>query len=299
MPAQRFALALALAVPACLGSAPIASRAGERGDALPAALASYASGSAAARVELAAHEHRYYFEPETSEPAAPQSQSYWPVLYSLLMPGVGGLTMGYTFRGVLLMAVEVAAWTGYFYYHDDGLEKRDEYEAFADQWWDMQKWLDDHPCPTLPPVPPSRTLDEVEACGQATSGSGVWPGYVPYVSKDEDKQHYYENIGKYDWYISGWADWDPSSNPYAEDTDLRDEYRAMRNESNEALDDANSFVWVSLATRVFSVAETAIIVRNRRQAGAQASGRREVPVAVRARPRGFDGAELALEVRFK
>ena len=225
---------------------------------------------------------------------APAQQSYLPVLYSLLVPGLGEISMGYYKRGIALVAVEIAAWSGYYVKHQDGMDKRDDYEAFADANWNMQKWIDDHPCSTLPPS--GRTLEDLETCGQASSGSGAWPGYIPYVSKEEDKQHYYENLGKYDWYISGWSDWDPLADPYKEDTDLRTEYRAMRAESNEALDDANAFVWVSVAARAFSLVETAIIVHNRR--GAEPAGAGSGGMALRARPRGFDGGELALEVRF-
>ncbi len=126
--------------------------------------------------------------------------------------------------------MEAAAWTGYFVKHDDGMEMRTQYEAFADAHWDYDKWIDDHPCPTVPPT--GATLEDVEDCGEASSGSGAWPGYIPWVSKEEDKQHYYENIGKYDWYISGWQDWDPTQSPYAQQTDLRTEYRGMREQSN-------------------------------------------------------------------
>jgi hypothetical protein len=118
---------------------------------------------------------------------------------------------------------------------------------------------------------------------------------VPYVSKEEDKQHYYENLGKYDWYISGWADWSPLSDPYDQDTPQRDQYRAMREESNDSFDQASAFAWVSVAARAFSLAETAILVRNARKAAEGDGG----GMALRARPRGFDGAEVALEVRFR
>jgi hypothetical protein len=269
-------------------------RAGVSGDVFPPAAAAYESASRAARVAMApasieepGAERDFSFLEEGE--AGPQS--YWPVLYSALVPGLGELSMGYEKRGIALMAVEVAAWTGYFIYHNDGLDKRDEYEAFADAHWDMQKWLYDHPCPTA-----DSTLASVEECGKASSGSGAWPGYIPWVPKEEDKQHYYENIGKYDWYISGWQDWDPAATPYAHQTDLRTQYRAMRGESNDALDTANSFVWVSLLARVFSIAETAIIVHGRR---GESGGGGSAPVSLRARPRGYSGGEVALEVRFK
>jgi len=180
----------------------------------------------------------------------------------------------------------------------DGLDEREAYEAFADQYWTERKFIDDH---YLVYPQTGQTLEYLEEQGQAVSGSGGdwWTGYIPYVSKEEDKQHYYENLGKYDWFVSGWSDYDPLVDPPVAESALREQYRAMRAESNDVLDQANSFIWVSLAARVFSIAETAIIVHNRREEGAQSSAAFDSPVALRARPRGFDGGELALEIRFK
>jgi hypothetical protein len=282
---------LALAVAVAAGAA-----ASFAADALPAHVAVYSSAESAAGGAVARDTGERdglrgdfaFLEEQDTEP-----QSYWPVLYSTLVPGLGEMTMGYWGRGIALMAVEVAAWTGYFINHNEGLDKRDEYEAFADAYWNFDKWIDDHPCPT---VPPDATLEDVEECGKASSGSGAWPGYIPWVSKEEDKQHYYENIGKYDWYISGWQDWDASQSPLAHQTDLRTEYRALRGESNDALDTATSFVWVSVVARAISIAETAIIVHNRRE---DAASGRPAPVSLRARPRGYTGGEVALEVRFR
>lgn len=266
-------------------------------DALPLAGASYPSSRLAAHpgLDAPASIDDDRFRAWSEDAAAPAGQSYLPVLYSAIIPGLGEMTMGYWGRGIALAAVEVAVWTGYFVKHDDGINMRTQYEAFADAYWSYDKWIDDHPCPTVPPT--GATLDDVEDCGKATSGSGAWPGYIPWVSKDEDKQHYYENIGKYDWYISGWEDWNPAQTPYAHQTDLRTEYRDMRQQSNDALDDANSFVWISLAARTFSIVETAIIIHGRRENAG--GGGKPAPVSLRTRPRGYDGAEVALEVRFK
>jgi hypothetical protein len=126
----------------------------------------------------------------------------------------------------------------------------------------------------------------------------LWPGYIPYISKDDDKQHYYENLGKYDWYISGWEDWggyNPEILDYEMQTPLRDQYRTMRGESNDALDASNRFIWVSVAARAFSLVETAIIIHNRRENFDAGDG----GMALRARPRGLHGGEVALEVSFR
>ena len=264
-------------------------------DSFPAALTAYATSDLAAG-ELAVPSEPFDLSSEFSfadQPAVAE-QSWWPLLYSALIPGLGEVTMGYEKRGIALMAVEAMAWTGYFINHNDGLDERAAYEQFADQHWDMNKWIDEHPSSC---VLPGATLEDVEACGRASSGTGAWPGYIPYVSREEDKQHYYENIGKYDWYISGWEDWDPNQTPYARQTDLRTEYRSMRQKSNDSLDTANQFIWVSVAARAFSLVETAIIIHNRR--GEEPGGGGGAPVSLKARPRGRTGAEVALEVRFR
>jgi hypothetical protein len=274
----------------CLSVMPASSRAA---DTFPPSSTAYASSYlAAGNPALADDAPRFAGSFELEDTPVTTQQSWWPMLYSALVPGLGELTMGYEKRCIALMAVEVAAWAGYFVNHNDGMDERDAYEAFADEHWDMDKWITDFPGQNF------STLEEVEAYGKASSGSGVWPGYIPFVSKEDDKQHYYENLGKYDWYISGWEDWDESVFPYVEDTDLRTEYRAMRQKSNDSLDDANTFVWVSVAARAFSLVETAIIIHNRR-GDDDAGGGGGTPVSLRARPRGYSGGEVALEVRFK
>jgi hypothetical protein len=280
---------------------PGALRAAGSVDVLPTSVSSYATSDHAARVPLAvasAPALEYSFDPETvmDAPAASSGQSYWPVLFSALIPGAGEISMGYYKRGIALVVAEAVAWTGYSVNHSNGTDKRTEYEAFADAHWSEDKWILDHPCNVEQIGDGQRNLENLELCGQAGSGSDVWPGYIPFVPKSKDKQHYYENLGKYDWYISGWEDWNPAAIPYAHDTTLRTEYRQMRIQSNTELDHADAFIWVSVAARAFSLVETAILVHNRRGEPAGAGGGQ---IALRARARGWDGGELALEVGFK
>jgi hypothetical protein len=231
---------------------------------------------------------------------------YLPVLLSTLMPGVGEIYLGYRWRGAALVTLEVAAWAGYFYYRNEGLDSREAYESFADQYWNYQKWIGDHKDGGQ-----GYTLEELEEAGRNKAGSQDWPGYIPWVSKEEDKQHYYENIGKYDWFISGWQDYDPNftdpntDSGFMEDTALRDEYRSMRKESNDQLDNSNKFVYLSIGVRVFSIVETLILVRSdggssdAGQSTDVSSGMSRNHFKVNARPIGFDGAEVALEYNFK
>lgn len=225
-----------------------------------------------------------------SEPGS--KKKYLPVLLSALVPGAGEIYMGYWKRGAVLVAAEAAAWTGYVKFHEDGLDMREQYEAFADENWSQRKWIDDHP--NVYPTFQGWSVEQLDSLGQVVSGSGSWPGYNPWVSKEEDKQHFYENIGKYDWYISGWTDYDPDTQPH--DTPLRDEYRSMRRESNDDLDTANRFIFLSLAARVFSLVETTLLVRSQEDDGVGMSQRR---LRVTASPKGLRGGEVALVYSFK
>jgi hypothetical protein len=224
---------------------------------------------------------------------------YLPALFSALVPGTGEIYLGYTWRGVALIALDVASWAGYIHYRNEGLDTREAYESFADTHWNIDKWMDDHAL-----LWPSENLDtpaQMDSMGMVHSGSGEWPGYMPWVSKEEDKQHFYENVGKYDWFISGWADYDPSVDPFMTDTELRDQYREMRKESNDQLETADNFIYISLGLRVFSVVETLFLARSsgaETDTGGSADDSQN-QLRFHARAKGFDGGEVYLQYSFK
>jgi hypothetical protein len=233
-------------------------------DVLPVAVTAYASG-AEAGIPVAAMLDRGESGPavllaRSAEPFAfsaadddnGSGTDYLPVLFSLLVPGTGELYLGHYVRGSLLLAAEITAWVGYAHYHNQGLDKRAEYEAFADAHWDYDRWIEDH-LATEGLVDP--TFEELDSIGRYHWDQ--WPGYHTWHPKEEEKQNYYESIGKYDWFISGWEDWDGSSH----DTSLRTEYRGMRIDSNDDLDTADKFIYLSIATRVFSLVDTYFLVR--------------------------------------
>jgi hypothetical protein len=214
---------------------------------------------------------------------------YLPVLYSLIIPGTGEIALGYPKRGVALIALEVAAWVGYAYYRDQGLDGRAEFEAFADRYWTEDRWIMEHPAVAGLP-PDMRTFESLDSIGQY-HWTG-WPGYHSWAAKDDVKLNYYENIGKYDWFISGWEDWDGVSM----NTELRDQYRALRRESNSDLDKADYFVYMSIATRVFSLVETVILAR--RNGSDDRSEASEKSLSFDTRSTGLASGEVALVYRF-
>lgn len=227
---------------------------------------------------------------------APRKHKYLPVLFSLLIPGTGEIYLGYYGRGVALVGVEILAWTGYNKYHNQGLDTRAEYEAFADAHWDYDKWIFDHRATRDLPAE-ERTFDNLYEIGETTWDD--WPGYHSWHSKEEEKQNYYENIGKYDWFISGWEDWqwDDVGNPDdpPRDTSLRDEYRAMRNKSNDELDDAQKFIYLSIAARVFSLVETYLLVRKEDRGESPTEAQK---ISIGARATGLRSGKVELKLRW-
>jgi hypothetical protein len=214
---------------------------------------------------------------------------YLPVLYSLLVPGTGEIALGRYYRGATLLALEAVAWTGYAYYRNEGLDGRDRFESFADAHWSHDQWIEMHPAAEGLSNP---TFEEVDSIGR-TAWQG-WPGYHSYAAREEQKQNYYENIGKYDWFISGWDDWDPMDKPM--NTAVRDRYRALRKASNDDLDTADRFIFLSIATRVFSLVETAIMVY--RQPNAQASVNQTKRYSFKARSTGLASGSVEFVCRF-
>lgn len=195
----------------------------------------------------------------------PRKKGYLPVVLSLLVPGAGEIYMGYYKRGAALVLMEAAAWTGYSAYRSKGLDTREKYERYADEHWDIDRWLLEHPSG------PYATLAELETEGADGSWKSNLRGivsssffYMPFISRVQDKQHYYENIGKYNWFVSGWDDWDSTLQPdnsFLETTDNRRTYFSMRVDSNDQLETADRFIYLSLAARTFSLIETILLTR--------------------------------------
>lgn len=278
-------------------------------DLFPATIEAYASRSevwalTAADPGPAGHSLRAIETPASgfSDEGATNSSSrrrYLPVVLSLLVPGTGEIAMGYYWRGAALVAAEITAWTGWVHYHDKGLDSRAEYERFADAHWNTDRWIERHAIwqdPVYQGEDP--TYDNLELYGPEWEG---WPPYHTWHSKEEEKQNYYENIGKYDWFISGWDDWnlegnyDPATIP--RETDNRTTYRSMRKKSNDELDKATGFIYLSVAARVISLVETLILTRQHADdapAGDASSG-----FSVRTRATGLASGEVALVYSFR
>ena len=128
-------------------------------------------------------------------------------LLSFVVPGAGQFYNG-SQSGWLFLGIEVAGWVTYASTRSTGHDIEDKYKRYADAHWTFERYRDQNfqNCPT-----------------EGHSDMGVQDSTLV-VLYDTRRDDYYEDIGKLDIYSCGWDD--PSS---------REDYRGMRNDSNDFL----------------------------------------------------------------
>jgi len=230
---------------------------------------------------------------ETLEsPASPRGAVGLKMLASAVLPGTGEVLLGHK-HGFILMAADILAWTQVSKYNSDGNDMRDAYYAFADEHYS------DHYLAMAYRLSADNSEDGYhDRFGEAgragyyltdfpNISSLTGPGYsqeqleealentLPlYVTKDEDRRKYYENLGKWDQFVFGWDDylkasdpqnWPDGQSPTYQISDLRQPwvsknreiYRTMREDANAAFEKRDRWLYVNIGLRVFSVLETA------------------------------------------
>ena len=159
------------------------------------------------------------------------------LLYSLVIPGVGQYYCKSYIKGGMMTLAEATFWGLYFYYNGKGDKKTDEYEGYADAHWSeevFREWLSIADTSEHPPVE-----------------------HLP-PTKD---QQYYEMIGKYDWFVTGWDDFsgdrtDPDpSQLLGQTTPHREYYLDMRADANSFYTTAKYFIGASIFNHVTSALE--------------------------------------------
>ncbi len=150
----------------------------------------------------------------------------------MAIPGTGHLYAGYK-RGWANIGMEGLSWVTYFYYHDRGKTKEDEFEAYADGHWDYDRWI--------------------AACGCQNSG----PDSLILEFRRSNSQQYYEDIGKIPTYFSGWDDYNSTNN----DSGNRRYYRGIRSDSNNFLKNARYALVLGFVNRIVSAVDVLRLVK--------------------------------------
>jgi hypothetical protein len=207
-------------------------------------------------------------------PVAAPALETKPLLYSLLLPGLGEWSLGYRGRALGHFAIEAGCWAGNFYYRDQGFKLRHDYEAYAEAHWEEARWASAWNLKSegVPDWLFWVSEDEWAAIALADTLPSAMEflrddheGYMEshFAPYHEDPQHYYENLGKYDWYRWGWDDYDEDRG----DSVRRYVYAEMREDSNNAFARAETFIYVLVTARVVSLADTYILLRRLERAG--------------------------------
>ncbi len=159
-------------------------------------------------------------------------------LLNMIVPGAGHLYAGNK-RGWVHLGLEGATWVTYLYYHDRGKTKKNEFEAYADEKWDYARWL---------------------AADPANAGSDADKLISDFAMNN--RQQYYEDIGKLQNYWSGWVDYDAVKT----DAPSRRFYYGIRNDSNNFLKNARYAIVGGFVNRIVSAVDVLRLLKNRGRA---------------------------------
>lgn len=200
------------------------------------------------------------------------------VLSSALLPGLGELYLYFDsgsrsalLRAPVFMALDAYFWYGYKTNYDKGKDYKAEYEAYCDEHWSEEKFLEQHPvCIGLGGC---TDWEEYNAEGQ-----GFVEFFFIYMPKSMDREEYYENCGKYDAFAFGWDDWnqwdegwDGSYETFEPWTPHRTEYWALRDESDKYLVRADQHIMMAIVNRVVSMIDAAWLAYSLNRSGADDS----------------------------
>lgn len=200
---------------------------------------------------------------------------YYAAAMSLAIPGLGQAYTQEWWRTALYAAVEIGLWTAYVSYNSAGDRKDEEFRTYADEHFSVVqyvRWIGRN----------SSSLNNADTSGvilwaqpghpwemvdwsrlnslerSVASGSSV-TGFT-HTLPERPQQQYYELIGKYMQYISGWDDNpDPTLNDVLQGrTSPRfEEYRKMRGDANDLYAKAALAGSVILVNHILSAIDAA------------------------------------------
>jgi len=196
----------------------------------------------------------------------------WSMLASLVLPGAGEAMMGYK-RGYAMMAVDIYAWAQVSKYHSDGGDLKDAYYAFADEHYSDETLVLGYQPGAFDPRAGLGEYYFSEIINGTVNDVDDLHYLSLYVTVEDDRREWYENLGKWDQFIFGWDDFTrPDSRPdiytpngTTEDLHQpwvsanREIYRKMRDESNDAFKSRDRWLYVNIGMRVFSVLQVAYL----------------------------------------
>ncbi len=140
------------------------------------------------------------------------------MILSSLFPGAGQFYADRrSITTYIFPLIEIGLWMGYFHYYNQGLDKEDEYEKWANQ--EVIGEYTGGDCPYVNPEtnqPYYEDGDPIYRYGRERHNFAVDDFLIEnnnssydnhFRLDDTNTQHFYEDIGKYNKHIFGWYDW--------------------------------------------------------------------------------------------
>ncbi len=144
------------------------------------------------------------------------------VLLSALVPGTGQFYAESPLKGALFLGLEVACWVGAVYYANEGQDKEEEFEGFADDLWDenLYQYWEWYNARTYHDDPEDHYNGSLTEWNNLTWNEKLdyLPTFFTHDLPESKTQQYYEMIGKYlmqfgiAWYHEDAPEWDDQNN---------------------------------------------------------------------------------------
>lgn len=125
---------------------------------------------------------------------------------SAVIPGTGQFYAKSFVKSAIFLGVEAGLWITYAIFQKKGDEQTDSYRKYADENWTIQKyatWLKTEGFPGSGSIDPG--LQDLEILRQQVNACEDSSGFSHKLPPFGDQQ-YYEVIGKYQNYVSGWSE---------------------------------------------------------------------------------------------
>jgi hypothetical protein len=196
------------------------------------------------------------------------------MLYSAVLPGAGQWYAGSPIASAIYTSIEIAAISGYFTYTNKGVNMVSDYEKFADNHWDVFRWLQGYYS--------ENATEETHNVYILLNGKRyAFKEFIESFSSLPDPEnnaydivkeyHFYENIGKYKQFKQGWDDYeayknDPDyANTISRSSPNQENYTQMRYDANIYLKRSGYFASALLFNHVISAMDAGL--RIHRKAG--------------------------------
>lgn len=184
---------------------------------------------------------------------------YLGALFSGIIPGTGEIYSEHYLKAGIFLAIEAGLWIAYGSYESKGNEQTDQFQTYANQNWSINKyaqWIVDeqftgYAAITNPQNPDHNQLRREINIVEAQNFSHQLPPI--------GDQQYYELIGKYHNFVSGWADANTvTSQNYVDYTSpMFVDYSYQRQEANNYYDKASTMTSLVIVNHILSAADAA------------------------------------------